>query len=39
MKNTLWLYKDFYQIEIKVIENKSDNTFFERHYFATETEE
>jgi len=39
MKNTLWLYKNPYQIEIKAIENKNDNTFFERHYFATETEE
>jgi len=39
MKNTLWLYKNSYQIEIKAIEDKNDNTFFERHYFATETEE
>ena len=39
MKNTLWLYKDSYQIEIKAIEDKNDNTSFERRYFATETEE
>ena len=39
MKNTLWLYKDSYQIEIKAIEDKNDNTFFERRYFAAETEE
>ena len=39
MKNTLWLYKNSYQIEIKAIEDKNDNTSFEKHYFAIETEE